>query len=266
MSNHLPIEKDGSRKKKKRKRGVFVLPNLLTTASLFCGFYSVIASLKGDFFLAAVSILIAMVLDGLDGRIARITNTMSKFGAEYDSLADVIAFGVAPALLAYSWALFSYGKTGWLAAFLFVVCGALRLARFNVQIGLIESKVFNGLPIPAAASVVASALLLFYDLGGSGAFNEPIVLISMVVLSLLMVSNVKYYSFKDLNFFSRKPFVSFVLIVVVFVIIVWEPHIMIFTFSLGYGLSGPVWFLCRGWIKARAELTARLKKPRPVKG
>lgn len=265
MNTNFSLEKDITKKKKKRKRGVFVLPNLLTTASLFCGFYSVIASMKGDFLLAAVSILIATVLDGLDGRIARITNTMSKFGAEYDSLSDVIAFGVAPALLAYMWALFSYGKTGWLAAFLFVVCGALRLARFNVQIGLIESKVFNGLPIPAAATVVASALLFFDYLGGRGTFDEPIVLISVVFLSLLMVSNVKYYSFKDLNFFSRKPFLSFVLIVVIFVIIVWEPQVMIFTFSVGYSLSGPVWLLYRVW-STRTELMAKVKKLRPAKG
>lgn len=266
MNTPVPVDKDGGKKRKRRKRGVFVLPNLLTTASLFCGFYSIIASLKGDFFLAAVSILIAMVLDGLDGRLARITNTMSKFGAEYDSLSDVIAFGVAPALLAYSWALFTYGKAGWLAAFLFVVCGALRLARFNVQLGLIESKVFNGLPIPAAAAVVAGALLLFDYLGGSGTIDEPLVLVSMVALSLLMVSNVKYYSFKDLNYFSRKPFLSFVLIVFVFVIIVWEPQIMLFTFSVGYSISGPVWLLYRLWNKTRAELMAKVDKPRPAKG
>ncbi len=266
MMNTVPAEKDGGKKRKRRKKGVFVLPNLLTTASLFCGFYSIIASVKGDFPLAGVSILISMVLDGLDGRIARMTNTMSKFGAEYDSLADVIAFGVAPAVLAYTWALFFYGKSGWLAAFLFVVCGALRLARFNVQIGLIESKVFNGLPIPAAATVIASALLLFDYLGGTGTFNNPVVLVSVVALSLLMVSNVKYYSFKDLNFFSRKPFLSFVLIVVIFVIVVWEPQIMIFTFAVGYSISGPVWLLWRIWTKTRTELAAKFKKLGPIKG
>jgi CDP-diacylglycerol--serine O-phosphatidyltransferase len=129
------------------KRGIYVLPNLFTTANLFCGFYSAIASMKGMYEIAAITILIAVVLDSLDGRIARITHTTSKFGGEYDSLCDLVTFGVAPAILIYNWSLLTYGKWGWLAAFLFVVCGALRLARFNVQIGVIDSRVFNGLPI-----------------------------------------------------------------------------------------------------------------------
>ncbi len=232
------------------KKGVYVLPNLLTTVSLFCGFYSVIASLKGDFSLAAVAILISFVLDGLDGRIARMTNTLSRFGAEYDSLSDLVAFGVAPAILAYTWALSSYGKWGWLAAFLFVVCGALRLARFNIQINIIESKIFNGLPIPGAAAVVATGVLLFSYLGGAGRFNHLSSLIIIVALSLLMVSNIKYYSFKDLNFFSRKPFMSFVLMVLILIIVAAETEIMIFTFSLGYSLSGPAWALVKSIKKA----------------
>jgi CDP-diacylglycerol--serine O-phosphatidyltransferase len=225
------------------KKGIYVLPNLFTTANLFCGFYSIIASVKGIFDMAAIPILIAIVLDGLDGRIARMTNTTSKFGAEYDSLTDLIAFGVAPSLLIYSWALSDFGKWGWIVSFLFVLCGALRLARFNVQIGIIESKVFNGLPIPAAAAVIATGVLFYFFLGGTGRYSDFIIFFAVVALSLLMVSNIKYYSFKDLNFFSRKPFMSFFFIVIIFVIIVAEPQIMTFTFAVGYSLSGPAWVL-----------------------
>lgn len=248
------MKKNTSLKRERVKKGIYVLPNLFTTGSLFCGFYAIIASMKGDYFLAAVPIVIAFVLDGLDGRIARMTHTTSKFGSEYDSLADLVAFGVAPAILAYTWALSAYGKWGWLGAFLFVVCGALRLARFNVQIGLIESKLFNGLPIPGAASVVATGVLLFYYLGGEGRFNDLFVLITMVCLSLLMVSSIKYYSFKDLKYFSRKPFMSFVLIVFILIIIVAEPQIMMFTFAFGYSLSGPTWALFKIGKKAYGEL------------
>jgi CDP-diacylglycerol--serine O-phosphatidyltransferase len=223
------------------KKGIYVLPNLFTTANLFCGFYSVIASMKGMFEIAAIVILVAAVLDGLDGRIARITHTTSKFGGEYDSLCDLVTFGVAPALLVYNWSLIAYGKWGWLAAFLFCVCGALRLARFNVQVGVMDSRVFNGLPIPGGASVVATGVLLYYYLGGEGRFSELPVLLGVVAVSLCMVSSIKYYSFKDLNFFSRKPFMSFVLIVLILVIVVAEPQIMMFTFAFGYSLSGPVW-------------------------
>ncbi|OIP92415.1 MAG: CDP-diacylglycerol--serine O-phosphatidyltransferase [Syntrophaceae bacterium CG2_30_49_12] len=255
------MKNNTSSKKTGMKKGVYVLPNLLTTASLYCGFYSVIASLKGDFSLAAVAILISLVLDALDGRIARMTNTLSRFGAEYDSLSDLVAFGVAPAILAYTWALSSYGKWGWLAAFLFVVCGALRLARFNVQINIIESKIFNGLPIPGAAAVVATGILLFSYLGGTGRFNHLSALITIVALSLLMVSNIKYYSFKDLNFFSRKPFMSFVLMVLILIIVAAEPQIMIFTFSFGYSLSGPTWAL----VKSAKKTLVRIKNGRTEK-
>jgi len=251
------MKKNAAFKRERVKKGIYLLPNLFTTGSLFCGFYSVIAAMKGDYWIAAVPILIAFVLDGLDGRIARMTNTTSKFGSEYDSLSDLVAFGVAPAILAYTWALSIFGKWGWLAAFLFVVCGALRLARFNIQIGLIESKVFNGLPIPGAAAVVATGVLLFYYLGGEGKFNDLTILICMVFLSLLMVSNIKYYSFKDLNFFSRKPFMSFVLIVFIMIIVIAEPQIMMFTFSLGYSLSGPAWAIIKVGKKAYIEIKSK---------
>jgi CDP-diacylglycerol--serine O-phosphatidyltransferase len=230
-------------RKDQMKKGIYVLPNLFTTASLFSGFYSIIASMKGMYEIAAWTILIAIVFDGLDGRIARMTRTTSKFGAEYDSLADLVAFGVAPAILSYHWALMSFGKWGWLAAFLFVTCGALRLARFNVQTAIIDSKVFNGLAIPAGASVVATTVLIYFKLDGEGQFHNLSILIGTIAVALLMVSSIKYYSFKDLNFFARKPFMSFVLIVLILIIVIAETQIMIFTFSFGYALSGPVWMI-----------------------
>ena len=225
------------------KKGIYILPNLFTTASLFCGFYSIIASFKEFFVPASIAILFSVVFDGLDGRIARLTNTTSKFGAEYDSLADLIAFGVAPSLLAYSWAMSIYGKWGWLVAFLFVLCGALRLARYNIQIGIIESSVFNGLPIPAAASVVATTVIFFSSeyVGVEGKFHNIYMLVFVIILSLLMVSSVKYYSFKDMKLLVRKPFTIFFWLVVLSVVIAAEPEIMFFVIMLGYAISGPVW-------------------------
>lgn len=234
-----------SLRRDRMKKGIYVLPNLFTTANLFAGFYSAIASMKGMYEIAAIAILIAVALDSLDGRIARMTHTTSRFGGEYDSLCDLVTFGVAPSLLIYNWSLLAFGKWGWLGAFLFCVCGALRLARFNVQVGVIDSRVFNGLPIPGGAAVVATGVLLFYYLGGEGRFSDLSVMICVIALSLFMVSSIKYYSFKDLNYFSRKPFMSFVLIVLILVIVLAEPEIMMFTFAFGYSLSGPVWALYR---------------------
>jgi len=239
------------------KKGIYVLPNLFTTANLFCGFYSVIASVKGLYEIAAITLLIAVVLDSLDGRIARMTHTTSKFGGEYDSLCDLVTFGMGPAILLYNWSLFSFGKWGWLAAFLFVTCGALRLARFNVQIGVIDSRFFNGLPIPGGAAVVGTGIVLYYYLGGEGPFPELWILIGSVALALCMVSSIKYYSFKDLNFFSRKPFMSFVLIILILAIVVANPEIMLFTFAFGYSLSGPVWLLYRLMKKVVVDMRSK---------
>ncbi len=225
------------------KKGIYVLPNLFTTASLFMGFYSIIASIQEKFFLAAIAILVSLVFDGLDGRVARMTNTTSRFGAEYDSLADLIAFGVAPSLLAYIWAMSFYGKLGWMAGFLFVACGALRLARYNIQIGLIESKVFNGLPIPAAASVLAATVIFFNDMGVEGTFHNPFMMIFVVILSLLMVSNIKYYSGKDMKLFTRMPFMTFLVIVGILLVIIYRPEVMIFVIFICYAISGPLWWV-----------------------
>ncbi|MCX7982425.1 MAG: CDP-diacylglycerol--serine O-phosphatidyltransferase [Syntrophales bacterium] len=227
------------------KKGIFILPNLITTIGLFAGFSAIVSAMNGRYEMAAILVFVAAGLDAVDGRIARLTKTTSKFGAEYDSLSDLVAFGVAPAILMYMWSLSSYGKWGWLVAFLYVVCGALRLARFNVQIGLIESRVFNGLPIPGAACVLAATVLLYYKLGGEGRFESLSVLAGMFVLSLLMVSSIKYYSFKDLNWLARKPFTSLLVIILVMIVIAAEPQIMVFTFVVGYSLSGPVWYLYR---------------------
>jgi CDP-diacylglycerol---serine O-phosphatidyltransferase len=227
------------------RKGIYVLPNLFTSASLFCGFYSIIASFKDNVVPAAIAVLVSVIFDGLDGRVARLTNTTSKFGAEYDSFADVIAFGVAPAVLAYTWSLSIYGKFGWIAAFLFVLCGALRLARYNIQIGIIESKVFNGLPIPAAASVVATTVIFFDYSGAEGQFYSISILVSVFILSLLMVSGVKYYSFKDMSLLKRKPFPIFFWLTVLLMIIVHWPQAMFFVIMLGYAISGPVWWVIK---------------------
>lgn len=231
-------------RKDRMKKGIYILPNLFTTASLFAGIYAIIASIQGNFIHAAFAIPISLILDGLDGRIARMTHTTSRFGVEYDSLADLVAFGVAPSVLAYTWSLSAFGKWGWLAAALFTTCGALRLARFNVQIGVIDSRYFNGLAIPAAAIVVASTVLLYFYLGGEGTFPHAAVLVGMVALSLLMVSSIKFYSFKDLHFLSREPFMTVVLAVILMIIVLAEPQIMIFTFAVSYAISGPaLWVL-----------------------
>jgi CDP-diacylglycerol--serine O-phosphatidyltransferase len=232
-------------RREKMKKGIYILPNLFTTASLFCGFSAIIASTRGAFSQAAISILFSWILDGLDGRIARMTNTTCKFGSEYDSLVDLVAFGVAPAILTYMWTLFPYGRYGWLAAFLFVTCGALRLARFNIQIGIVESNVFNGLPIPAAAIVVATSVLFHGYVSGVGTLHGTFFIPVMVVLSLLMVSSIKYYSFKDLNVFSRKPFMTLVGIILGCTVIVLEPQITLFALAVSYSVSGPGWFAFR---------------------
>ena len=227
------------------KKGIYVLPNLFTTASLFAGFYSIIASVQEKYFVAAVAILVSLVFDGLDGRIARFTNTTSKFGAEYDSLADLIAFGVAPSLLAYIWAMSSNGKIGWLAGFLFIACGALRLARYNIQIGIIESKVFNGLPIPAAACVIATTVIFFDFIGIEGKYHNSYLTYFVILLSLLMVSSIKYYSFKDIKLYARMPFTLFLIVVGILLFIYYKPEIMAFVIMVGYAISGPIWWVVK---------------------
>ena len=247
------------------RKGVYVLPNLITTAGLFCGFYSIIASLRGEFLIAAIAIMAANVFDALDGRVARVTNTTSRFGIEYDSLCDLVAFGVAPGILVYTWALAPWDTFGWLAASLYVTCGALRLARFNVQFDNVEKRHFKGLPIPAAAEVVASTVMLYYFFGGEGAtFRHWIVLVMVYALAGLMVSNVRYFSFKEIHIHRRQPFWVLIAGIVVLKLVIAEPQVCLFTAFFLYALSGParsVWVhgrrLTRRALGARRLTSAR---------
>lgn len=232
--------------KKRKRRSIYLLPNLLTSASLFCGFYAMIATIDKRFVYAAIAIFLSAIFDALDGRVARMTGSTSRFGVEYDSLSDVIAFGVAPGLLVYLWALKGYGRFGWLAAFLFVACGALRLARFNVQVDTVQKKYFLGLPIPAAASCIAASVLFFVKLGYSNEIRQVIMPIMVYALAFLMVSDIRYYSLKDLTYLKTKPFKSSVAAVLLFVIVLIEPSITLFVVTVGYMVSGPIWRVVKG--------------------
>jgi len=235
------------------KKGVYLIPSLFTTGNLFCGFFSIISTFNGHYLQAALFIMLAHLFDGLDGSVARLTRTTSQFGIEFDSLADLVAFGVAPAILVYYWALVPWNTWGWLAACLYVVCGALRLARFNVQIRTIEKTHFVGLPIPAAADMIAATVLLYYFLGGEGATNKQIILLLVIyLLAGLMVSNFHYFSLKQLDLKKRHPFWLLVsAILLIKLAIVW-PQIMFFTAFLLYTLSGPLLW-CLTAYKRRRE-------------
>jgi CDP-diacylglycerol--serine O-phosphatidyltransferase len=230
------------------RKGVYILPNLITTAGLFAGFYSVIASFRPDFERAAIAILVANIFDILDGRIARLTHSTTRFGIEYDSLADLVAFGVAPGILVYRWALEPWGNWGWLAASLYVACGALRLARFNVQYENAEKRHFVGLPIPAAAELISSIVLLYYYLGGEGPTRGHLVLLLVTyALAGLMVSNLKYFSFKETDLYRRQPFWMLIAIIVLLKLFIAEPQIMLFASFFLYASSGPFrWVFVRG--------------------
>ncbi len=231
--------------RKRKRRSVYLLPNLLTSMSLFGGFYSMIATIDGKFVYASFAIFLSCLCDALDGPVARKTGSASKFGVEYDSLADLVAFGVAPGILAYMWALKGYGRFGWLAAFLFVACGALRLARFNVQKDTVQRKQFLGLPIPMAAMAVASSVLFFHD------FNVPVEItkifapILMYALAFLMVSAVRYNSTKEMDALRTRHFEAIVAALLVAIIVLIQPSISLFVISMGYMLSGPVRYLFR---------------------
>ncbi len=229
----------------RRPRGIYLLPNLFTTSALFAGFYAVIAGMSGRFEAAAVAIFIAMVFDGLDGRVARMTNTQSKFGAEYDSLSDMLSFGVAPALVAYSWVLEDIGKVGWFAAFIYCAGGALRLARFNTQIGSLDKRYFMGLPSPAAAAAVAG-LIWFCSANelDVSAFAYPIAFY-VALAGVLMVSNVLYYSFKDVDLKGKIHFLKLAAIVLVGAVIATNPALFLWLLFLLYAFTGPVLWLWR---------------------
>jgi CDP-diacylglycerol--serine O-phosphatidyltransferase len=243
------------------RRGVFLLPNLLTTGGLLCGFYSVIASMRGDFVIAALAIIAANVFDVLDGRVARVTRSTSAFGMQYDSLSDLVAFGVAPGILVYRWALEPWGTVGWLAASLYVTCGALRLARFNVQFQPAQKRHFVGLPIPAAAEVIALTVLLYFHVFASmhTSFRHLVVLVMVYALAGLMVSNVRYFSFKEIDLHRRQPFWVLIASIILLKILIAEPQIFLFTGIALYTLSGPLQWLVsrqRRWlVSGESDLT-----------
>jgi CDP-diacylglycerol--serine O-phosphatidyltransferase len=225
------------------RKGVYILPNLFTSAGLFAGFYSIISTLDGKYWRAAVMVLVAQLCDVLDGRVARLTRSTSSFGIQYDSLADLVAFGVAPGILVYRWALKDWGKWGWLAASLYVTCGALRLARFNVQIASVEKRHFVGLPIPAAADVIAATVLLYYWYWpyADGQTGKHIVMLLVIfAVAGLMVSEVKYYSFKEIRFHHRHPFSVLLALIMLIYLVVGQPQLMLFLGTAGYALSGPI--------------------------
>lgn len=225
---------------KQRRRGIYLLPNLFTTACLFAGFYAIVSSMSDKFEPAAIAIFIAMIMDGLDGRVARLTNTQSDFGAEYDSLADMVAFGLAPSLVVYEWALFSLGKLGWLAAFIYTAGAALRLARFNTQVAIANKRYFQGLASPAAAAIVAGMVWVGTDYGHIGSdWRFPAFIVTLMA-GILMVSNIRYRSFKDLDLKGKIPFVTMVIVVLVFVFISIDPPQVLFAIFFLYALSGPV--------------------------
>ena len=227
-------------KKISRAKTIYVLPNLFTTGNLFCGFYAIIAAINGKFLYAAIAILVANFFDIADGKVARITNTTSKFGVEYDSLSDLISFGIAPSILIYTWALIPYGKFGWVAAFMFTSCGALRLARFNVMVTVSEKSRFTGLPIPAAASMIATTVLLMFKLGKITIDRNIILLILVYCLSFLMVSNIKYLSFKEVQFIKQKPLKFVFFLILLLLIVVLETEISLFILMGFYVISGPL--------------------------
>lgn len=221
-----------------RRRGIYLLPNLFTIAGLFAGFYAIVSAMEGYFSNAAISIFIAMIMDFFDGRVARLTNTQSAFGAELDSLSDMVSFGVAPALVVYSWSLESLGKLGWLAAFIFAAAGALRLARFNTQ--AMDKRYFQGLPIPAAAGILAGMVWLSVDSGIPGEVVDMTAAVLAILAAILMVSNVRYYSFKEIDLKGRVPFVAILLVVLAFVGISLDPPKILFLIFFCYGISGPI--------------------------
>jgi CDP-diacylglycerol--serine O-phosphatidyltransferase len=225
---------------RKRRRGIYLLPNLFTTAALFAGFYAVLSANAGRFEAAALAIFAAMILDGFDGRIARMTHTQTDFGAEYDSLSDMVAFGVAPALVAYEWALGGLGKLGWLAAFIYTAGAALRLARFNTQIGIADKRYFQGLPSPSAAAIIAGSVWIGVDNDIAGGSLGLLVALFTAGAGLLMVSNFRYHSFKLLDMHGQVPFMVMVVVMLGFALVVLDPPIVLFLLFLGYALSGPV--------------------------
>ena len=238
---------------RKRRKGIYILPNLFTLAALFGGFYAIVMAMNGRFDQAAIGVFCAMVLDSLDGRIARMTNTQSAFGEQMDSLSDMVSFGAAPALIAYVWGLTSLGRWGWIGAFVYCACAALRLARFNVNTAVVDKRFFQGLPSPAAAALVAGFIWLMTDAGVDGVEVRWVTFTLMLYAGLTMVTNVPFYSFKDVSMKRSVPFAVIVLIALGIAVINIHPPIVMFGLFVIYGLSG---YIVYGWRKAKGLQTS----------
>ncbi|WP_300442694.1 CDP-diacylglycerol--serine O-phosphatidyltransferase [Zoogloea sp.] len=246
----------------RRRRGIYILPNLFTTAALFAGFYAIVQAMNGLYEQAAVAIFIAMVLDGLDGRVARLTRTQSAFGAEYDSLSDMVSFGAAPALIVYEWALKGMGKLGWMAAFIYCVGAALRLARFNTNIDVVDKRYFQGLPSPAAAALVAGLVWVVIDNGIAGPDVRWYACALTIFAGVSMVSNVLFYSGKEINLRRSVPFIVIIAFVLGFLLVSSYPPGVLFGLFLCYAVSGYVlgfW----GWLKGRKRSSAVAEPEKP---
>jgi CDP-diacylglycerol---serine O-phosphatidyltransferase len=230
---------------KQRRRGIYILPSLFTTASLFAGFYAIVQAMNGNFEYAPLAIFIAMILDALDGRIARLTHTESDFGAEYDSLVDMVSFGLAPALIMYEWALSGMGKLGWLAAFIYTAGAGLRLARFNTQVGVADKRFFRGLPSPAAAALLVGLVWVLHANGVPGREISIAALVVTVLAGVLMVSNIRYRSFKDVDLRGRVSFMTILSLPLVLVLLFQDPPLVLFLTFLLYALSGPLAYIFR---------------------
>jgi CDP-diacylglycerol--serine O-phosphatidyltransferase len=238
---------------RKRRKGIYILPNLFTLAALFGGFYAIVMAMNGRFDLATWGVLCAMVLDSLDGRVARMTNTQSAFGEQMDSLSDMVSFGAAPALISYEWALKGLGRWGWVAAFVYCACAALRLARFNVNTTVVDKRYFQGLPSPAAAALVVGFIGVMNDLGVKGYEVQWIMFAATLYAGLTMVTNVPFYSGKDVHMKKSVPFAVIVLIALGIAIINIHPPIVLFGLFVVYGLSG---YAVYGWRKAKGQRTS----------
>ncbi|ADC72269.1 CDP-diacylglycerol/serine O-phosphatidyltransferase [Thioalkalivibrio sp. K90mix] len=237
----------------RRRRGIFLLPNLFTTGVLFSGFFAIVSAINGEFTTAAIAVFVAMVLDTLDGRVARMTDTQSEFGAQYDSLSDLVSFGVAPALVVYLWQLQDLGNLGWVAAFFFATAAALRLARFNSRLAVVDKRFFQGLPSPAAAALVVGMVWVLEDLGIPADLADPYVVAILIVTVLAgagMVSNLTYFSFKDMDFKHRVPFLAIVGVVGALMLLALDPPKVLWAGFVVYALSGPLLTLER-WRRHR---------------
>jgi CDP-diacylglycerol--serine O-phosphatidyltransferase len=232
----------------KPRKGIYMLPNLVTLAALFGGFYSIVMAMNDRFDAATMGVFCAMILDSLDGRVARMTNTQSAFGEQMDSLADMVSFGAAPALISYEWALKGLGRWGWIAAFLYCACAALRLARFNVNTSVIDKRFFQGLPSPAAAAVIAGFIWLINEAGVDGASVSWVMFAICLLSGLSMVTNAPYYSFKDVQMKRSVPFATIVLLALIIAAINIDPPTVLFALFVAYALSG---YVVYAWRKAR---------------